>query len=278
MGFVATFVTIYIFNWTIFIAIMVSLMKHHHAAETKRESIRKQLRTAIGISLLFGLGWGFGFGATQGLDQKALRLIFALAFTTLTGFQGLFIFIFYCILSEKVRNVWKSWVHCAGEQKRSTLESASRVHKKVIASTVSSGSPLLQADDDPQYKFNDFVHELTTYELDKDSPVMDSGEERSGQLQDLQESHSSSSGRSSSHLSAFERSESTEYISMESKLKEGIVSLNELGSLGKNGDREKELSSPFGQSVSNVSLSSFDSMELSVQGSLASDSVLMLEL
>lgn len=282
MGFVVIFAIVYIFNWTIFIAIMVSLMKKqrqsHHVAETKGENIRKQLRAAIAISLLFGLGWGFGFGATQGLELEVLRLIFAVVFTTFTGFQGFFIFVFYCILSERVRKVWNSWLHCSGESKRSILESASRVHKKVIASTMTSSNPLLQIEDDPQYMFNDFVYELTAYELDEDDPILDANRRRADELQDQTESSSNSSRSSSANVFVFDRKESTEDIGLDDKLNDSIVSLENLGSLKEDSDKESKPSSHLGLNNSNVSLSSSDSMEFSLQSSLASDSVLMLEL
>lgn len=288
VGFVVIFAAVYIFNWTIFIAIMVSLMKKqcqsHHAAETKGENIKKQLRAAITISFLFGLGWGFGFGATQGLQVEELRFIFALVFTTFTGFQGFFIFVLYCVLSERVRKVWKRWFRCLKEQKHSTLLSASRPPKKGNIFTLTSSNPILPTD--PQYMFADFIYQLSTFEIDEGIPILASEVGESHQLTNPPEEKklqapSQNNPRSLRSTSADMylpfTSESSESMLTDKKPGECPTFTNSFISFKHAGDdQDEKLDAHLEWDDSDFSPSS-GSMDLSLQGSAASDSVPMLE-
>ena len=62
LGLILPFLLINIFNWSVFIIIMVSLTKHSVNLKEKAdvkdqlESIKKQLAIAVGLTTLFGLG------------------------------------------------------------------------------------------------------------------------------------------------------------------------------------------------------------------------------
>ena len=75
--------------------------------------LKENLWVAMGLSVLFGLSWGIGFLASTGL-HSVIQIIFEWAFTIMTAFQGLIIFILYCLRAAEVRKVWKRilcWVH-----------------------------------------------------------------------------------------------------------------------------------------------------------------------
>lgn len=126
---VAPFVAIYIFNWTVFVIIFVSLLRKIMSKRMKevkkdsqdsRKKLYKQFNIAVALSVLFGLGWGIGLAATQqSFTNVVVPDILSALFVCLTAFHGLFIFIMYCLQNDKVRNLWKVWFNKAVGKKRS---------------------------------------------------------------------------------------------------------------------------------------------------------------
>ena len=111
---VVPFLIIYIFNWMVFLLIIVSLFRKTWTSKNlkkKQENIsfvRQQLVIVTVLSIFFGLGWGIGLIATQDIyDNKFVRDMFAALFVIITAFHGLFLFIMHCLRSKDVRNVWK---------------------------------------------------------------------------------------------------------------------------------------------------------------------------
>ena len=111
---VVPFLIIYIFNWMVFLLIIVSLFRKTWTSKNfkkKQENIsfvRQQLVIVTVLSIFFGLGWGIGLIATQDIyDNKFVHDMFAALFVIITAFHGLFLFIMHCLRSKDVRNVWK---------------------------------------------------------------------------------------------------------------------------------------------------------------------------
>ena len=129
MGVIAPFALIYVFNWIMFVIIVVSICRQQArmSAETGNKELKvnakKRLLMLITLSLLFGLGWGLGLAGTESLNVQWLRYSFQLCFIVLTGFQGLFLFILYCLRISRVRRIWLKWYYLATGQrdKASTL-------------------------------------------------------------------------------------------------------------------------------------------------------------
>ena len=73
----------------------------------KRVDNKLFLRLFVGISgvmFLFGLAWLF---ATLSISVQVLREIAQILFTLTNSFQGLFIFLFLCVISSDARDEWK---------------------------------------------------------------------------------------------------------------------------------------------------------------------------
>ena len=147
---VIPFLIIYIFNWTLFFIIIVSLLckSFNSTAKQKQENtsfVCQQLIIIVVLSILFGLGWGVGLFATQDIhSSKTIRDIFAAVFVVITAFHGLFIFIMQCVRSQDVRNVWKKWF--CGATRKNTSECSSygqhrhRPHTSHVESSLDGGT------------------------------------------------------------------------------------------------------------------------------------------
>ncbi|CAH1249412.1 ADGRL3 [Branchiostoma lanceolatum] len=134
-----------LFNLVLFCIILYNLAKRERkqiklTGSKKDESdpkwIVRQLRRAFSLLVLFGLTWMFGFFVINDT-----RIVFAYLFCIFNTLQGLFIFIFHCVLREDVQKWWDK-VYCRGRKKdryivkRSTFSSSTgrtpeRIHLNV---------------------------------------------------------------------------------------------------------------------------------------------------
>ena len=70
-----------------------------------------------GVMSLFGLTWLF---AILTVSVPGLREIFQILFTIFNSFQGLFIFLFFCVLNKEARDSWRELFSC-GEKREPRL-------------------------------------------------------------------------------------------------------------------------------------------------------------
>ena len=117
-GLLAPFVLVYLFNWVVFVIIIVSILrkscKKGEVSSDKsktREEYKKHLIIAISLSILFGLGWGFGLPATQAVSVVGLRIALQALFIIFTSFHGFFIFAMQCLRSQVARREWWKWYY-----------------------------------------------------------------------------------------------------------------------------------------------------------------------
>ena len=141
-GVIIPFGLVYIFNWVIFILIMVSLssrpnLKKEGSKKANYRKLKENLWVAMGLSVLFGLGWGIGLLATTGLPSF-IHIIFEWAFTIMTAFQGLIIFILYCLRAAEVRKVWKRILCCESKRPKHSLEPSSSGWTGTLATKITT--------------------------------------------------------------------------------------------------------------------------------------------
>ena len=169
------------------------------------QQIRKQLISAIVLSLLFGLGWGFAFPATQGTNNAVAQYLFQAIFIALTAFQGLYIFIMHCIIGSKsveVRQQWKRWLQRVSSRSsvftssysKSTLERTTlpKGKKGTLDSSTPSDSTLLrtyatlprETSSTMESAFNSSVVEPVTLEQTNASEPVDNSEKQSAAAYD----------------------------------------------------------------------------------------------
>ena len=104
-GLILPFVAVHIFNWAMFIIIIVCLLKNRKNVKKKRE-LKRHFFLILGLSLVFGLGWGFGLLATSS-EIKKLTFTFQILFSIFISSQGLLIFLFHVIRAPQARKQWK---------------------------------------------------------------------------------------------------------------------------------------------------------------------------
>ncbi|KAL8620952.1 hypothetical protein ACOMHN_044099 [Nucella lapillus] len=70
-------------------------------------SVSQQLRGALGVAILLGLTWIFALFA---VDRASV--VFYYLFAIFNSLQGLWIFVFYCVLKKEARNSWRRALPC----------------------------------------------------------------------------------------------------------------------------------------------------------------------
>ena len=125
-----------IFNWIMFVLIMISICGHTQApvANKKEGSKIKAMQTnftiAATLAVVFGLGWGLGLAAT-GLPVKELTLTFQILFSIFVGIQGTLLFLLHGVRNKDIRNIWIQCFAAIGCKSRLT---------NVISSTKTSSA------------------------------------------------------------------------------------------------------------------------------------------
>ena len=112
VGTILPFGLVYVFNWIMFVIIMVSICKHTRSIhdskgkEGKLKSGRNNLVIAVSLALVFGLGWAIGLAATS-LPIKEITYVFQILFCILVGAQGVLIFFFQGVRNKDFRHFWR---------------------------------------------------------------------------------------------------------------------------------------------------------------------------
>ncbi|XP_035660035.1 adhesion G protein-coupled receptor L3-like isoform X1 [Branchiostoma floridae] len=127
---------ILLFNVVVFSIVMYKLLKREKKQkkltgakknEADHQWVLRHLRRAFSIMVLFGLTWLFGFFFV--IDDNTARTVFAYLFCIFNTLQGLFIFLFHCVMREDVQK-WRKEFLCKGKKKnhyvvnRSTFSSS----------------------------------------------------------------------------------------------------------------------------------------------------------
>ena len=102
------------FNTIVFICIIFVLIRHvsRRAHHTKQKIHGKDVILMMvrigGVMALFGLTWLFG---TLTISVSGLRETFQILFTVFNSFQGVFIFLFFCVFNNEACKSWKELYH-----------------------------------------------------------------------------------------------------------------------------------------------------------------------
>ncbi|XP_077977676.1 adhesion G-protein coupled receptor G6-like [Glandiceps talaboti] len=118
---------ILLFNIIIYILVMHQLcgLKSKKLTTTQRYTTTTQLRAAIGLMVLLGLTWGLALFAVN-----EASLVINYLFAIFNSLQGLFIFIFHCIMKTEVRKQWKKTFCCLTGYESTATSSESASAKK----------------------------------------------------------------------------------------------------------------------------------------------------
>ena len=130
-GFLAPFILLHIFDWIMFIVILVSVIKDK--SQSKREVKSKEstkvhkdnLIIALSLAVVFGLGWGFGLLTTSS-SIHGLTTTFQVIFSIFVGAQGVLLFLLHGVRNSDARGVWKGWLTSFGTTTRLSYLSSSK--------------------------------------------------------------------------------------------------------------------------------------------------------
>ena len=110
-----------LFNVIIFIRVIVVLIRRardNASRQNKAISHKTILRLLVsigGVMFLFGLTWLF---AIFTFSEPVLREIFEVLFVVFNSLQGLFIFLFVCVLNKEVLESWREVISCGRYQSK----------------------------------------------------------------------------------------------------------------------------------------------------------------
>jgi hypothetical protein len=114
VAFLGPIFAVLLFNLIIYIIVIVVLIKHSRNKLGKAMNDKKQRKSNIrlavsllGVMILFGLTWVLG-----AFTISEASLTFQFLFAVFNSLQGFFIFIFFCVLSPEVRQLWLETVTC----------------------------------------------------------------------------------------------------------------------------------------------------------------------
>ncbi|CAH1799387.1 unnamed protein product [Owenia fusiformis] len=135
-AFLAPVGIILIINLIAFVLVIHQLMGYSAKKlnKTERSNTAIRLRGAISIVVLLGLTWLFALFSIGGAN-----IVFSYLFAVFNSLQGLFIFVFYCVLK---RDVQMAWLRCCCKDR--VLESTSKSHSTASKGQTSS-TPLTKA-------------------------------------------------------------------------------------------------------------------------------------
>ncbi|XP_077403345.1 adhesion G-protein coupled receptor G4 [Vanacampus margaritifer] len=107
---VAYALLVFLFNIAVFVVVLIQIrqMRAKSPAVT-RGGLMHDLKGVATLTLLLGLTWTSGF-----FTWGPARLVLLYIFSILNTFQGIFIFLFHCLMKENVRRQWR--IHlCVGK-------------------------------------------------------------------------------------------------------------------------------------------------------------------
>ncbi|XP_055004239.1 adhesion G-protein coupled receptor G6-like [Boleophthalmus pectinirostris] len=94
---------VFLFNIAVFIVVLIQIRRMRYNSPAGIHSgLMKDLKGVASLTLLLGLTWTIGF-FTWGPARVAMLFLFS----TLNSLQGLFIFVFHCLMKENVRKQWR---------------------------------------------------------------------------------------------------------------------------------------------------------------------------
>ena len=113
-AFLGPIFAVLLFNLIMYIIVVVVLIKHTRNKLGKTVTDKQQRKTNIrlaislfGVMILFGLTWVLG-----AFTISEASLTFQILFAFFNSLQGFFIFIFFCVLSPDVRQLWLQTITC----------------------------------------------------------------------------------------------------------------------------------------------------------------------
>ncbi|XP_013877695.1 adhesion G-protein coupled receptor G4 [Austrofundulus limnaeus] len=95
---------VFLFNIGIFVVVLIQIrhMRVNSPAGTRR-GLMQDLKGVASLTFLLGLTWTVGF-----FTWGPVRIILLYLFSGLNTLQGLFVFLFHCLMKENVRKQWRS--------------------------------------------------------------------------------------------------------------------------------------------------------------------------
>ncbi|XP_035686721.1 adhesion G-protein coupled receptor G2-like isoform X2 [Branchiostoma floridae] len=140
-AFLAPALFIIIVNFIIFtmvIRTIVGLEDQKKLKKSTKTDTATKLKGAVGLSILLGLTWALAIFAI-----REANVVINYLFAIFNSLQGLFIFIFHCVMKKDVQNNWRRMIPCCPNPPPGSTAWSTRSHmraNRTRSSPVSNGS------------------------------------------------------------------------------------------------------------------------------------------
>ncbi|XP_059507250.1 adhesion G-protein coupled receptor G4 isoform X2 [Stegostoma tigrinum] len=106
---VVYFGLVFLINLAMFIVVLrqVQAMRIQRLSGSTLTQTLHHLKSSVSLTILLGLTWGFAFFA-----WGPAQVTFTYFFTIFNSLQGLFIFVFHCLMKDNVRTQWRIHLCC----------------------------------------------------------------------------------------------------------------------------------------------------------------------
>lgn len=128
------------FNIIALFAIMKSLVTTPGKDSVNTLTFNERLRIAVVFMLLFGVTWIFGFFVVSNGN-----VVFQYLFCILSGLQGLYIMIAYCVRNKKVRLYWHALLCCKDVNHVRRMTSTKLRNKGTLTTDTTIGHSMSEA-------------------------------------------------------------------------------------------------------------------------------------
>ena len=147
--FLAPVLAVLIFNFIIFIWVIVVLIQHsRHIGVRNKKRVRNKIIIHMmisisGVMFLFGLTWLF---AILTFSVNGLRETFQILFTVFNSFQGFFIFLFFCVFNHEALECWKKLFLSIRRQPKLSLPSQTTLNSRAARQTLTRTTKVIISD------------------------------------------------------------------------------------------------------------------------------------
>jgi len=123
-----------IVNLVFFVLVLKVIRNSKNSSLSDKEQLMRQMKAAVGVMVLLGTGWVIGI--FMNIPAPGMQITLQWFFIVINASQGMFVFVFYVVLNDAVKNFWleKLGLKAAAPKSGAGASSATNVYANASAS------------------------------------------------------------------------------------------------------------------------------------------------